>query len=149
MRFSAFGAAFSTLLLAGCTATGTGGAINAATQIGVAAINTALEATPGKKIEITVNMQPSLVGEPLQVGLPVVVGIDPVLSSGVHCYSCVIHWHSDKPDRAAWADFKEVGGRRFATIEPKAPGNVVLTVEICPGAPYACQRHVMKMRVVA
>jgi hypothetical protein len=124
------------------------GAINAGIHVADAAIQTAQQRAERSIGNLAFNMEPVFGVESFRIAQPTVVSVDPVLDSGTHCYSCAVNWRSAKPTVAKWTDFHEVGTRRFATLEPMAQGSVTLTVEICPGGPFDCQRQAIRATVI-
>jgi hypothetical protein len=101
-----------------------------------------------QELKVNLNIEPSPLPDPLHVGRPVVVRVEAVLvKSGTRCYSCRVNWYADRPSIAAWSRFSDFEGVRVATLEPAAVGDVTLTIEVCPGLDFKCQRQVIKRRV--
>ena len=103
---------------------------------------------PTPRIELKVNIEPSAFPDPLRVGQPVAVTVGAVLESGTSCYSCRVNWSSDAQGVARWTASGESGSLRTSTLEPMAPGRVTLTIDVCPGGRFACERTVITRNVV-
>ena len=136
------------VLVGGCVSTDTQRVIDTA----LTALDTSSEEGGSEPLEmggrdLLLNVEPAVLPDPLRVGQPLVISVDPVFEGGISCAVCTITWDSDGPTIARWTNRQVSGNRRSATLVPATPGYVELSVELCPGPFLECTQETWRREV--
>jgi len=102
---------------------------------------------PAPHLRLTIRTDPSSFPERLRVGQHIVVKVDAILPNGTRCYACSVTGSVTPSGLGAWSGFSEIDGVHVGTLTPQRSGPADMTIDICPGGPYVCERLEYRRRV--